>query len=283
MKHKKYLLFQIILILISGNCQPSLFASILNNSQREENININTQSNIQQKSNEYKEKTSISENNQINQSRFKQRMVTENNSNGNKKELSNLFQNSKEEKESKEEKSFEALLDLLKKNVNNPSLKKHLTAENIAKFITNTVEGNLFLKNVEISQDAEIKRLHVRENFTVEGTSRFNNLRGSSINLDGIKIGDNEIIVNKNTTVRFEDDSLQKFTITDLFEASFFVKYIVSICGSKLEKCDFNILKKLNQNKQNPKGNLKITNQNGNKNKFLGDDTELPKFRQSKK
>lgn len=58
----------------------------------------------------------------------------------------------------------------------------------------------------------------------------------------------NKITLNPETVIQFENSRLQ-YKVKDMFEVITFMKYIVAICGSKLENCDFSILLKSKQEK----------------------------------
>lgn len=158
-----------------------------------------------------------------------------------------------------------SLIEKLKEEIKTPFLKDNITAENIAKYISTLLSGNQFLNYLEVKDIAELNKVEVRENIKVNGKAGINSLIANKVDLPSIHIDDNEVKFDSNTKLKLKD---VEYKIGDVFEAITFTKYIVSICGEKLDKCDFNILKKKN---------LKSDNIINNK---VNDNTYLPQFKE---
>lgn len=158
-----------------------------------------------------------------------------------------------------------SLIEKLKEEIKTPFLKDNITAENIAKYISTLLSGNQFLNNLEVKDIAELNKVEVRENIKVNGKAAINSLIANKVDLPSIHIDDNEVKFDSGTKLKLKD---VEYKIGDVFEAITFTKYIVSICGEKLDKCDFNILEKKNLKTEN------IINTKVN------DNTYLPQFKE---
>ena len=158
-----------------------------------------------------------------------------------------------------------SLIEKLKEEIKTPFLKDNITAENIAKYIATLLSGNQFLNNLEVKDITELSKVEVRENIKVNGKATINSLIANKVDFPSIHIDDNEVTFDSSTKLKLKD---VEYKIGDVFEAITFTKYIVSICGEQLDKCDFNILKKNNLKSETPK----ITKVN--------DNTYLPQFKE---
>lgn len=139
-------------------------------------------------------------------------------------------------------------MDKIKTKVTNPYLKDNLTVENIANFFANFISGNSFVNNLEVKDIAEFNKVEVKENIKVKGDASFEKITFNKLKNKAMTITDNEIIFDPDASIKLRNNKIS-FKIKDIFEVITFMKYIVKICGSKLEKCDFNnLLKNHNAN-----------------------------------
>jgi len=139
-------------------------------------------------------------------------------------------------------------LDKIKTKVTNPYLKDNLTVENIANFFANFISGNSFVNNLEVKDIAEFNKVEVKDNIKVKGDASFEKLTFNKLKNKAMTITDNEIIFDPEASIKLKNNKIS-FKVKDIFEVITFMKYIVKICGSKLEKCDFNnLLKNHNAN-----------------------------------
>lgn len=144
--------------------------------------------------------------------------------------------------------NLQAMLDKIKSKVTNPYLKDNLTVENIANFFANFISGNSFVNNLEVKDIAEFNKVEVKDEIKVKGEASFEKISFNKIKNRALTITDNEIIFDPEATIKLRNNKIA-FKIKDIFEVITFMKYIVKICGSKLEKCDFNnLLKNHNAN-----------------------------------
>jgi len=144
--------------------------------------------------------------------------------------------------------SFQAMLDKIKSKITNPYLKDNLTVENISNFFANFISGNSFVNNLEVKDIALFNKAEVKDSLKVKGEASFEKISFNKIKNQAITIIDNEIIFDPEATIRLRNNKMA-FKVKDVFEVITFMKYIVKICGSKLEKCDFNnLLKNHNAN-----------------------------------
>jgi len=144
--------------------------------------------------------------------------------------------------------NLQAMLEKIKSKVTNPYLKDNLTVENIANFFANFISGNSFVNNLEVKDIAEFNKVEVKDDLKVKGVASFEKISFNKIKSQALSISDNEILFDPEATIRLKNNKIA-FKVKDVFEVITFMKYIVKICGSKLEKCDFNnLLKNHNAN-----------------------------------
>ncbi len=139
--------------------------------------------------------------------------------------------------------NLQAMLDKIKSKVTNPYLKDNLTVENIANFFANFISGNSFVNNLEVKDIAEFNKVEVKDDLKVKGEASFEKITFNKIKNKALTISDNEIVFDPEATIKLRNNKIA-FKVKDVFEVITFMKYIVKICGSKLEKCDFNNLLK---------------------------------------
>ena len=140
------------------------------------------------------------------------------------------------------------MLEKIKSKVTNPYLKDNLTIENIANFFANFISGNSFVNNLEVKDIADFNKVEVKDEINIKGEAKIEKLSFNKLKSPALTITDNEIIFDPEATLRLKNNKLA-FKVKDIFEVITFMKYIVKICGSKLEKCDFNnLLKNHNAN-----------------------------------
>ena len=154
----------------------------------------------------------------------------------------NIYDNTQESQmDSNSDKALSNLLDKLKKEIKTPYLKDNLTPESIANYFATTLSGNQVINNLEVYDQTHLNNVEVKENLTVHGDSFFDSITTNKFISNPIIIDENDIIINKDTSIKIGNNSNNNFTYTikDIFEAITFVKYIVTICGEKLNKCDF--------------------------------------------
>ncbi len=135
------------------------------------------------------------------------------------------------------------MLEKIKSKVTNPYLKDNLTIENIANFFANFISGNSFVNNLEVKDIAEFNKAEIKDDLKVKGEASFEKITFNKIKNKAMTISDNEIIFDPEATIKLRNNKIA-FKVKDIFEVITFMKYIVKICGSKLEKCDFNNLLK---------------------------------------
>lgn len=139
--------------------------------------------------------------------------------------------------------NLQAMLDKIKSKVTNPFLKDNLTLENIANFFANFVAGNNFVNNMEVKELAELNKVEVKDSLKVKNEAQVENLSFNSLKSRALSIDDNEITFDPEAILKLKNSKIN-FKVKDVFEVITFMKYIVKICGSKLERCDFNSLLK---------------------------------------
>jgi hypothetical protein len=133
------------------------------------------------------------------------------------------------------------MLDKIKSKVSNPFLKDNFTLENIANFFANFVAGNEFVNNLEVKDLAEMNKLEIKEMLKVKNEAQVENLSFNKLKSRAMSIDDNEITFDPEAVLKLRNSKIA-FKVKDVFEVITFMKYIVKICGSKLERCDFNTL-----------------------------------------
>ena len=145
-----------------------------------------------------------------------------------------------------------SVLSKLKNEIKTPLLKDNLTPEGIAKFISNTLSGNQFINNLQVKDNAELHHVEVLDSLKVNGKATFDSLQANKIITPSITLDDTEAVIDSNTLLKLAGNDVS-FKVGDVFEAITFTKYIVSICGDKLDKCDFGMLMKNRKKKEEPK------------------------------
>jgi hypothetical protein len=133
------------------------------------------------------------------------------------------------------------MLEKIKSKVTNPFLKDNFTLEHIANFFANFVSGNQFINNLEVKDLADLNKLEVKESLKVKNEAEVENLSFNKLKSHALSIDDNEIVFDPEALLKLKSSKIT-FKVKDIFEVITFMKYVVKICGSKLEKCDFNSL-----------------------------------------
>jgi hypothetical protein len=141
------------------------------------------------------------------------------------------------------------MIDKIKSKVTNPYLKNNFTIDSIANFFANLISGNEFVNNLEVKDMAEFNKVEVKENLSVKNEAKVENLSFKKLNSKVLSIADNDIVIEPETNIKLKNTNMA-FKAKDLFEVITFMKYIVNICGSTLEKCDFNNLIKNHNSEQ---------------------------------
>lgn len=150
----------------------------------------------------------------------------------------------------------------MKEKVENPALKNNLTIEGISNFFANLLSGNQIANNLEIKKLAHINKLEIPDRLKVEGHTEIHDLEvKENFKSKVFSITNDRITFNPDATIKMSDSRLV-FKVKDIFEVITFMKYIVNICGSKLEKCNFGNL--LKENKDLHTKVLEIINQSKN-------------------
>jgi DNA polymerase III alpha subunit (gram-positive type) len=139
--------------------------------------------------------------------------------------------------------NLQAMIDKIKSKVTNPYLRDNLTLDNISNFFANFIAGNEFLNNLEVKELADFNKVEVRENFKSKGEAHMESLNTNKLTTKAMMITDNEIIFDPEASLKMRESNIE-FKVKDIFEVITFMKFIVNICGSKLEKCDFDTLLK---------------------------------------
>jgi hypothetical protein len=137
--------------------------------------------------------------------------------------------------------NLQAIIDKIKGKVTNPILKDNFTIENISNFFANFISGNQFMNNLEVKELAEMHKVEVKDLLKVKGDAQIENLSVNKLNTHVLSIDGDEIMFNPDAIMKMKNSKVS-FKIKDIFEVITFMKYIVKICGSKLESCDFNTL-----------------------------------------
>jgi hypothetical protein len=135
------------------------------------------------------------------------------------------------------------MIDKIKSKVTNPYLKENFTLENLSNFFANFIAGNEFVNNLEVKELADFNKLDVRESFKSKGEAHMENLEVNKLSTRALTISDNELVFDPEASLKMKDSNIE-FKVKDIFEVITFMKYIVKICGSTLEKCDFDTLLK---------------------------------------
>lgn len=140
------------------------------------------------------------------------------------------------------------MIEKLKSKVTNPYLKDNFTVESIANFFANFISGNNFMSNLEVKEMTELNKAEINDSLKVKNEAKIENLSFSNMNNKVLSINDNEITFDPDAILKMKNSHIA-FKVKDVFEVITFMKFIVKICGSKLEKCDFNtLLKNYNSN-----------------------------------
>jgi hypothetical protein len=139
--------------------------------------------------------------------------------------------------------NLQAIIEKIKNKVSNPILKDNFTIDNIANFFANFISGNQFMNNLEVKEMAQMHKIDVKELLKVKGDAQIENLTVNKLNTHVLSIDGDEISFDPEAVMKMKNSKVS-FRIKDIFEVITFMKYIVKICGSKLERCDFNTLVK---------------------------------------
>jgi len=137
--------------------------------------------------------------------------------------------------------SLQSIIDKIKNKVSNPTLKDNFTIENIANFFANFISGNQYMNNLEVKELTVMHKAEVKDLLKVKGEAQIENLTVNKLNTRVLSIDGDEISFNPEAVMKMKNSKVN-FKIKDIFEVITFMKYIVKICGSKLENCDFNTL-----------------------------------------
>lgn len=138
----------------------------------------------------------------------------------------------------------------MKDKVENPALKNNLSLDSISNFFANILSGNEIMSNLEVKKLTHLNKLEVGEKMRVEGDSEFSNVILKERFISKVfNITDDRITFNPEATIKMSNSKLV-FRIKDIFEVITFMKYVVKICGSRLEKCDFGNLLSNSQQEQ---------------------------------
>lgn len=152
----------------------------------------------------------------------------------------------------------------MKSKVSNPVLKQNFTIDKIAAFFEHFLSGNEYVNNLQVKEFSTTNNMNVRETLRVKNESIIEDLNvNSNFQSTIMNITEtNEIIFDPDAIMRLRKAPIA-FKVKDLFEVVTFLKYMIKICGGRLEKCDFKSLYKANLNDDKKKllGNLNtITN-----------------------
>ena len=147
------------------------------------------------------------------------------------------------------ENNIQAMLDKLKSKVTNPFLKDNFSIDHLANFFANYVLGNQFVNNLEVKELASLNNVDVKEELKVRGRTEVESLSFKRLKTKPLTIDDSEINFDPEAILKLKNSKIA-FKVKDVFEVITFMKYVVKICGSKLEKCDFNTLLKNNNANQ---------------------------------
>lgn len=137
--------------------------------------------------------------------------------------------------------SLQSIIDKIKNKVSNPTLKDNFTIENIANFFANFISGNQYMNNLEVKELTVMHKVEVKDLLKVKGEAQIENLTVNKLNTRVLSVDGDEISFNPEAVMKMKNSKVN-FKIKDIFEVITFMKYIVKICGSKLENCDFNTL-----------------------------------------
>lgn len=138
----------------------------------------------------------------------------------------------------------------MKEKVENPALKENLSLESISNFFANILSGNEVMNNLEVKKLGHLNKLEVGEKLKAEGDSEFENLAVKDKFVSRVfNITDDKITFNPEAKIKMSNSKLI-FRVKDIFEVITFMKYIVKICGSRLERCNFSSLLNSSQQEQ---------------------------------
>lgn len=103
------------------------------------------------------------------------------------------------------------------------------------------------MNNIEVVKSAHMNKIEVSDKLKVQGLIDTNTLHISdNFRSKTFNITDDIIDFNSDAFIKLNNSKLT-FKVKDIFEVITFMKYIVKICGTRLEKCDFgNLLKNSN-------------------------------------
>lgn len=135
----------------------------------------------------------------------------------------------------------------MKDKVENPALKNNLNLESISNFFANVLSGNEILNNLEVKKLSHVNKIEIGEKLKSEGEAEFNSLKVKENFVSKVfNITDDRITFNPEASIKMSNSKLL-FKVKDIFEVITFMKYIVKVCGSRLERCDFGNLLSNNQ------------------------------------
>lgn len=138
----------------------------------------------------------------------------------------------------------------MKEKVENPALKENLSLESISNFFANILSGNEVMNNLEVKKLGHLNKLEIGEKLKAEGDSEFENLAVKDKFVSRVfNITDDKITFNPEAKIKMSNSKLI-FRVKDIFEVITFMKYIVKICGSRLERCNFSSLLNTSQQEQ---------------------------------
>ena len=127
--------------------------------------------------------------------------------------------------------------------MSNPYLKANFTLPNIANFFANFISGNEYLNNLQVKDNSQFKKVEVSESLNVKKNSKINNLEFTNLRSKVVNITQNEIVFDPDTVLKMKNSKIVRnfkkkaFKVKDIFEVIAFMKYILRLCGTKLEKC----------------------------------------------
>lgn len=143
-----------------------------------------------------------------------------------------------------ENNNLEKIIENLRSKITNPVLKEKLNTENISNFLNTFFTGNEYISNLEVNDFTTANKLEVLDLLNVKGEAKFNQIHlKSNFRNKIMNITDNEIIFEPEAKIKIKNSPIE-FKTKDIFEVISFLKYIINICGNKMEKCDFNMLLK---------------------------------------
>ena len=145
--------------------------------------------------------------------------------------------------------NFDEIIKELKSNLTSEERKESLNIENISNVFSTLLSGNEYFKNFQVKDFSAVPKMKIRENLKARDKGIFQAINTNRISSKLLNVtSNNEIIFDSEAVLKLGKFPIS-YKVKDFFEVLAFLKYLMRICGYRMEKCDFDNLVKEANNK----------------------------------